>query len=48
MMDFPIADLMDERACYDRLVALLHPGGLACHRSKDHRLGSCAAFRWFR
>jgi transposase-like protein len=29
-MDFPIADLMDERACYDRLVGLLHPGGLRC------------------
>ena len=26
-MDFPIADLMDERACYDRLVGLFHPGG---------------------
>ena len=32
MMDFPIADLMDDRACYDWLVALLHPGGLACPR----------------
>jgi transposase-like protein len=31
-MDFPLIDLMDERACYDRLVALLHPGGLACPR----------------
>lgn len=31
-MDFPLNDLMDERACYDRLVALLHPGGLACPR----------------
>ena len=31
-MDFPLDDLMDERACYDRLVALLHPGGLACPR----------------
>jgi transposase-like protein len=29
-MDFPIDDLMDEQACYDRLVALLHPDGLAC------------------
>lgn len=29
-MDFPIADLMDERACYDRLAGLLHPGGLCC------------------
>jgi len=31
-MDFPLSDLMDERACYERLVALLHPGGLACPR----------------
>jgi hypothetical protein len=34
MMDFPIADLMDERACYDRLVEGLHPGGLACPRCR--------------
>jgi transposase-like protein len=32
MMDFPIADLMDEDACYHRLLELLHPGGLACPR----------------
>jgi transposase-like protein len=31
-MDFPITDLLDERACYDRLVGLLHPGGLRCPR----------------
>src|SRR5262245_55821106 len=30
MMDFPIADLMDESACYRRLVDILHPAGLAC------------------
>jgi transposase-like protein len=29
-MDFPIADLMDEGACYAKLVGLLHPGGLCC------------------
>ena len=34
MMDFPIADLMDERACYDRLVEVLHPDGLACPRCR--------------
>ena len=34
MMDFPIADLMDERACYDWLLALLHPDGLACPRCR--------------
>ena len=31
-MDFPITDLMDEAACYAKLVAWLHPGGLACPR----------------
>jgi transposase-like protein len=37
-MDFPLDDLMDEHACYARLVALLHPGGLACPDCKaaDH------------
>jgi transposase-like protein len=29
-MDFPITDLMDEQACYDKLVAWLHPDGLVC------------------
>jgi len=29
-MDFPITDLMDEQACYQRLVAWLHPNGLSC------------------
>ena len=33
-MDFPIADLMDEDACYAKLVALLHPDGLACPRCR--------------
>jgi transposase-like protein len=32
MMDFPLDGLMDEQACYDRLVHLLHPDGLACPR----------------
>jgi transposase-like protein len=31
-MDFPIGDLMDESACYARLLRILHPGGLACPR----------------
>jgi transposase-like protein len=31
-MDFPIADLMDEDACYSQLVRWLHPRGLACPR----------------
>jgi transposase-like protein len=29
-MDFPITDLLDEAACYRRLVGWLHPGGLRC------------------
>ena len=39
-MDFPLIDLMDQRACYDRLVDMLHPGGLACpRRHAGDRLG---------
>jgi transposase-like protein len=34
-MDFPIGDLMDESACYEFLVGLLHPGGLACPHCGD-------------
>ena len=29
-MVFPIVDLMDERACYQRLMEVLHPQGLCC------------------
>lgn len=29
-MDFPIAELMDQDACYRRLLDWLHPDGLAC------------------
>ncbi len=37
-MDFPLTDLMDQDACYHKLVTLLHPGGLACPacRAADH------------
>jgi transposase-like protein len=31
-MDFPIVALMDQEACYQKLVALFHPDGLACPR----------------
>jgi transposase-like protein len=34
-MDFPIDELMDESACYDFLVGLLHPDGLACPHCGD-------------
>jgi transposase-like protein len=37
-MDFPIGELMDESACYQFLVGLLHPEGLACPHcgARDH------------
>ena len=35
-MDFPITDLMDEQACYDRLVGWLHPDGMTCPRCHQH------------
>jgi transposase-like protein len=34
-MDFPITDLMDEDACYAKLVQWLHPDGLACPRCQQ-------------
>jgi transposase-like protein len=33
-MDFAIAELMDEDACYAELVEWLHPDGLACPRCR--------------
>jgi transposase-like protein len=36
-MDFPIIDLMDQHACYQRLLDLLHPGGLTCPRCGSGR-----------
>jgi transposase-like protein len=38
-MDFPIQELMDQEACYQRLVLVLHPNGLRCPRcgaSREH------------
>ena len=29
-MDFPLTDLMDQDACYHKIVGLLHPDGLTC------------------
>ena len=34
-MDFPLAGLMDEQACYNKLVTLLHPQGLCCPRCQS-------------
>ena len=31
-MDFPITELLDEAACYAKLVGWLHPDGLVCPR----------------
>ena len=31
-MDFPISELMDEDACYAKLLSWLHPDGLSCPR----------------
>ena len=38
-MDFPIAEVMNQAACYERLVAALHPDGLACPRCGSTRHG---------
>ena len=38
-MDFPIADLMDEDACYAKLLHALHPEGLRCPRCGSGRYG---------
>jgi transposase-like protein len=38
-MDFPLTGLMDEGACYERLVEALHPDGLPCPRCGGDRLG---------
>ena len=34
-MDFPIVDLLDQGACYRKLLDLLHPDGLACPHCGD-------------
>jgi hypothetical protein len=36
-MDFPLTELMDQDACYARLVKALHPDGLACPRCGGNR-----------
>jgi len=36
-MDFSLIDYLDEDACYSKLVALLHPDGLACPRCGERR-----------
>lgn len=39
-MDFPLTDCMDQRACYQKLLAALHPEGLGCpHCGEKQRVG---------
>jgi hypothetical protein len=38
MLRFPLDGLLDEQACYDFLLRLLHPDGLHCPRG--HPLGA--------
>jgi transposase-like protein len=38
-MDFPTAELIDEDACYAKLLGILHPYGLRCPRCGSGRLG---------
>ena len=38
-MDFPLSMLMDEQACYDKLVEVLHPRGLVCPRCRSSQGG---------
>ena len=38
-MDFPLTSLMDEEACYLRLLEILHREGLTCPRCGGDRLG---------
>jgi hypothetical protein len=33
-MNFPVANLMDELACHDRMVSVLHPRSLAWSRRR--------------
>jgi len=42
-MDFPLTDLMDQDACYHKLVGLLHPDGLACPNCKNDDHTRCIA-----
>lgn len=39
VMDFPLSTLMDEQACYDKLIQTLHPQGLVCPRCRSAKLG---------
>ncbi len=42
MVAFPIQSLMDEQACYDYLLSVLHPQGLHCPESHPLPVGQGA------
>lgn len=42
-MDFPLVDLLDEDACYNKLLGILHPDGLVCPRC--HQSGRWSVHR---
>jgi transposase-like protein len=37
-MDFPLSELLDEEACYQKLLKLMHPGGLQCPQCGERSL----------
>jgi len=45
-MDFPIVDLMDEEACYNKMVDILHPDGLCCPRCRQNQWVVHRRGRW--
>lgn len=36
-MDFPLEDCMDQKACYQKLVAAIHPDGLGCPKCGERQ-----------
>ena len=38
-MDFPLIDYLDDQACYDQLIAWIHPNGLVCPGCGGRRYG---------
>lgn len=47
VMDFPIIELMDHEACYQKLRDILHPQGLCCPRcGRTEGLGVHRRHRW--
>jgi transposase-like protein len=42
MMEFPITELLDEQACYDFLLHVLHPKGLSCPEGHKVKRGQAS------